>query len=110
VKILGVIAAVRLPYHGRRTYTEENRGRTDGHFVAQPTSEGKHGLRAASVRARPGEGVVPREGADEARKPRWRGAAHAAHDVATRSAAWRRLARNCVIVPLFERLKLQKFE
>jgi hypothetical protein len=53
---------------------------------------------------------APRQGAGEAQKLRWWGVARAAHDVRARSAARRRLARNYVIVPIFERLKLQKFE
>jgi hypothetical protein len=47
VKIPGVIAAVWQPYLGRRAYTKENRGWTDGHLVARLTGEGKRGLRAA---------------------------------------------------------------
>jgi hypothetical protein len=69
-----VIATVRRSYLGRHAHAEENRGRTDGHLVARPTGEGSAGFEPPRC-AQPGEGAAPREGAGEAQKPRWRGAA-----------------------------------
>jgi hypothetical protein len=69
--------------------------------AVRPTGEGARGtwqgrLRDSSMRARAWENAEPRE-------------AQADPD-GEADVARRRLARNCVIAPLFERLKLQKFE
>jgi hypothetical protein len=75
-------------------------GATDRRGEARASS--RLGARAAWGR----RGASGRRG----RGPEAEVAERGARDVATWSAAWRRLARNCVIVPLFELLKLQKFE